>query len=441
MQQFTYWVSGTTCRSCELTIERCWRKLPDVGKVSVNASTGEATVWARQKPEVALLQQALTDEPYTVHEARVGGLRKRPLISELIALLLGAAAVLYILSRLGFLSPAATIGASIGFGAAVVMGLLAGASSCAAVVGGLMLSCAARLGEQNSAVRTRLLSTFLLGRAVGYALLGGLLGLVGSALAPSPLFTSIIMLLAALYMVGMGMSMLRIAPQFMARLRLPIVKQWQHRIMASSGASHWAAPFGLGAATFFLPCGFTQALQLYALTTHSFWASAAALGGFALGTAPALLVIGMAAGSATRRGSGFFFKFAGALVLVLGLWNIQNALAVSGHPLSWPRASAPAPSSNASGVREENGVQVVHMVVDATGYRPSHFTLKAGVPVRWEVDGTKAGGCGSVLVAPQLGVQKMLQSGINTIAFTPPRPGQIPFSCSMGMYRGYFTIE
>ena len=88
----------------------------------------------------------------------------------------------------------------------------------------------------------------------------------------------------------------------------------------------------------------------------------------------------------------------------------------------------------------ENGVQVVRMGAGYEGYVPNHFTIVAGKPVRWEVDGTNATGCISVLVSRPLGIQQLLTRGVNVVEFTPKEPGEIPFSCSMGMYRGSFTV-
>jgi sulfite exporter TauE/SafE len=47
----------------------------------------------------------------------------------------------------------------------------------------------------------------------------------------------------------------------------------------------------LGAASFFLPCGFTQAVQIFALSTGSPLFGAALLATFAVGTAPGLLAL------------------------------------------------------------------------------------------------------------------------------------------------------
>ena len=47
----------------------------------------------------------------------------------------------------------------------------------------------------------------------------------------------------------------------------------------------------LGVATFFLPCGFTQAVQVYALSTGSPLTAGAIMAVFAIGTAPGLLAL------------------------------------------------------------------------------------------------------------------------------------------------------
>ena len=58
---------------------------------------------------------------------------------------------------------------------------------------------------------------------------------------------------------------------------------------AITGYSDRAPP--LGVATFFLPCGFTQAVQVYALSTGSPLTAGAIMAVFAIGTAPGLLAL------------------------------------------------------------------------------------------------------------------------------------------------------
>ena len=59
--------------------------------------------------------------------------------------------------------------------------------------------------------------------------------------------------------------------------------------------------------------------------------------------------------------------------------------------------------------------------------------MKQGVPVQWWIDASQADGCGRVLVAPRLRIQKIL-SGSNTtlISFTPDQLSEYAFNCGMG---------
>lgn len=455
-KSFNVCIDGMTCRSCELTVERQWKKIAGVKKVDVNAASGKASILVEgATPSIQELQTALGDEKYHVYEGSKKNNSvslhsdKRPPFIRLVGLFALVLFIGHIFSRLGLLKGSFAVGSTMSFGAILVLGLVAASSSCIAVTGGLLLSAAAKFNERYGAstrlARMRPVLLFVGGRVLSYTILGGLLGVVGSILTPSPLVTAMLIILAAVYMLSMGLEMLHIAPAWLKRWMPRMPKNFSHRIMDAEAKEHPLAPFGLGAATFFLPCGFTQALQLYAITTGSFATGASTLLAFALGTAPALLALGFASNSLKGKAGRFFFQFSGALVVVLGLWNIQNALAIVGYPLSLPSFASPSVSQAAlsngkdPNVVMEGNTQVVKMAIDG-GYQPSHVTLQAGKPVRWEVDAINAGGCTSVLVSRQLGIQKLLTPGKNVFEFTPTEPGEIAFSCSMGMFRGSFTV-
>ncbi len=80
------------------------------------------------------------------------------------------------------------------------------------------------------------------------------------------------------------------------------------------------------------------------------------------------------------------------------------------------------------------------MKVTTAGYVPSNLTIRAGIPVKWMIDGSQAYGCTSQIVIPALNISKSLSQAINEIDFTAPTTGQLAFSCSMGMVRGTFTV-
>lgn len=447
-------VEGMTCHSCEMIVERKWKHLPGVTSVDVQAATGKAKIVSSGTPlTIQQLQQALGEGKYIVSQNGTGHKSNRPTFFQLVGLFALVLILGKILTSIGLLNTNIAIGAGMSLGAIFVIGLVAASSSCIAVSGGLLLSTAAKFNEKygssSPAGRMRPVFLFIFGRVLGYGLLGGLLGVIGKALAPSPTVTASIAILAAAYMLIMGLDMLQIAPAWLKRLMPSMPKSLSHKVMDAEGKEHPLMPFGMGAATFFLPCGFTQALQLYALTTGSFMTGALSLAVFALGTAPALAALGWASSSLKGKAGRFFFQFSGALVVVLGLWNIQNGLAILGHPISFPnlaastttvaaaQADAPAPTDLVPVV---DGKQIVKMSV-SSGYEPNHFTIRAGTPVKWEIDATNGGGCASVIVSQKLGVQKLLtRDASNVIEFTPTAAGEIPFSCSMGMYRGSFTV-
>lgn len=462
-QVMKFQINGMTCRSCEITVERQFRKVPGVKKVDVDATRGLARIVTEEgvSPKLEELKAAISGTKYTIRglapskrgEAARAELSKRPSFWQLVGLfslvlILGA-----IFSKTGLLKPSVGLGNSTSFAAAFLVGLVAASSSCIAVAGGLLLGAAAKFNERHaSATRAGKMQPVLLfvaGRLASYGILGGFIGAIGKVLSPSPTVTGALTIAAALVMLIMGLDMLHLAPGWLKRLMPRMPKVLAHRVMNQEGKTHPAAPFLLGAGTFFLPCGFTQALQLYVLTTGSAVVGASILFAFALGTAPALIALGFASGALKGAFGRFFFRFSGALVMVLGLWNFQNGLTITGHPLALPRFSLPERAVAASPgtvddsfVRFDGQEQVVPIDVSYAGFWPEQFTLRKGVPTKFEVSGDAAGqGCLAVLQIPKLGIRELLKAGATTsIAFTPTNPGNYIFSCSMGMFRGRFTV-
>lgn len=198
----------------------------------------------------------------------------------------------------------------------------------------------------------------------------------------------------------------------------------------------------IGALTFFLPCGFTQAMQLFAMSTGNFFSGAMIMGAFALGTAPGLLSIGgitsVVRGPFARR----FFKASGVLVVVLAFLNLSNGFSLTGLNLKLPVSDKTAEVSTPLFQQSDSpvGSQTVRMTQSANGYSPNSFTIKKGVPVKWIITSTDQSSCSSSIYSSALGIRSFLNAGQNEINFTPTQTGQISFTCSMGMYRGSFNV-
>ena len=207
----------------------------------------------------------------------------------------------------------------------------------------------------------------------------------------------------------------------------------------SGAGTRTGGPAIAGALTFFLPCGFTQGLQLYVLSIGNPITGALTMLAFSLGTLPGLLSLSVLSSFARGSFQTVFVRFASVVVVMLGLWNIQNGLALTGvdvSPSSLLAGGEPIQSASAAPVEIVGGKQIVDMKVSGYSYSPSRFTVQAGIPVEWRIDGRAAAGCAQVLLARGDGVRvtKFLsRDNITTIAFTPAEPGSISFRCSMGM--------
>jgi len=244
-------------------------------------------------------------------------------------------------------------------------------------------------------------------------------------------------------MIVLGLQMLKMFPS-LGRFQPRMPKFLAHRIHDLATRKAKSGAFVLGAATFFLPCGFTQALQLYALSKGSFMTGALTMLVFSLGTLPALLSLSAISSFAKGGFQRYFLKFAGAAVIFLGFINIQSGLTLSavGSTNSAPPLSNAASTGAANQARLPNqqsvpvvdGKQIVNMTIRGYTYEPHQFAVTAGVPVEWRIDGRQAAGCGRFLIAPKIGVRKILSyDDVTVISFTPQEPGNYYFNCSMGM--------
>jgi uncharacterized protein len=346
----------------------------------------------------------------------------------------------FVLSHFDLLPTQFGLSTTMSYGLVFVIGLVASVSSCIAVTGGLLVAVAAKYNEATTKLtpmrRMKPLIYFNAGRVLSYTLLGGVIGALGSALTLSPGINGLLTILASVVMVLLGLQMLRLLPA-LTRFLPTMPKAFGHYIHDLAERDANGGAFVLGAVTFFLPCGFTQALQLYVLAQGSFTVGALTMLAFSLGTLPALLSLSAMSSFLTGGFQRHFLTFAGATVVILGLFNIQSGLtlAATGSGITAPvAASSETVNSTAlPTVPVVDGKQIIEMKIVGYQYEPHQFNVVQGIPVEWRVDATLAQGCGRILLAPGAGVRKLLSYGTTVVSFTPQQTGDIRFNCAMGM--------
>lgn len=444
-------IQGMHCKSCEILIEDELQNISEIKQVKADWRKSEVEIkYEGAQPAADQVSEAIQRAGYKVgvpdRKHFFSGDRRDYQELGLAAVIL--VGLYFILKGLGLTSWNINTSSGLTVPVILLVGLAAGFSSCMALVGGLVLGISARHNELHpEATSTEKFQPHLFfnsGRLLSYVVLGGALGLLGSAFQLSSAALSLITIAVGIIMLITGLQLIEIFP-WAQRLKLTLPKsfsrvlgQKQHQRSYSHNKS-----FALGALTFFLPCGFTQAMQVYAISTGSFFGGAVVMGAFALGTMPGLLGIGgltsVVKGDFARK----FFKIAGLAVIIFAFFNIRNGIGLSDW--SWPsaRSNQAAPTVSVgqdSNVTIENGVQIVKMRETNNGYEPNYFTIQKDLPVKWVIDAQAPYSCASSILMSQYNIRRNLKAGENIIEFTPTEIGRVKFSCSMGMYTGTFNV-
>jgi len=243
-----------------------------------------------------------------------------------VPLAIGFIGVFILLQKLGLVNLVTT--AQVGPGTAFVIGLIASVSTCMAVVGGLVLSLSANFAKEGDKIRPQVL--FHIGRLASFLILGGAIGALGSAFQLGPTIVASLGIFVALVLLVLGVNLLGIFP-WAKRFQPTLPAFVGKHVHGLKNLNHTLTPTLVGIATFFLPCGFTQSMQIYVLTTGSFATGAIIMGAFALGTLPVLALLSFSSLSVhTKAQSGVFFKTAGLVVIFFGIFNVINVLVAAG---------------------------------------------------------------------------------------------------------------
>jgi sulfite exporter TauE/SafE/copper chaperone CopZ/plastocyanin len=444
-KEVIFYIKGMHCASCELNIERKLLKLENVKSVEASLNKGEVVIeYENAKPKTEELNNLFKQEGYQISGQPVKTDNKfsvKDLATILIVFIL-ASLVFVFINKLG-LSSLINVNAKSSLPAFLFFGVLAGASTCAALVGGIILS----MSKQWPGRQPHIYFNF--GRILSYGFFGALLGLVGSKLQISLSLSSALILAISFIMIFLAFDMLGISAfrKFQITSASWRTKFITRRIASEKNFKRKQMPLISGILTFFLPCGFTLTAQSAALLSASPIQGGLIMLFFSLGTAPILLLIGLTSAKFldNPRWSSRFLKIAGALVLFFALFNINSQLNVFGltslNDIKLNKLTPGAVINNDLPLIID-GKQIVKMTASANGYNPSHLKAIAGIPIRWEITDIGTSGCTSAIIAKDLFSGKIyLTPGQTSVKeFTIAKHGTYKFTCWMGMVSGIFEV-
>ncbi len=443
----TYPVKGMTCRACEVRIGKFVGKVPNVEKVSASAVRGEVTVESTAPIPAVVIERALAKAGYEI--GHTPWLESNPTVwatAGLGVLLVAAIAVVATVTGIGDLANGAGDISQGGVLVALLLGLAAGVSTCMALVGGLVLGLSAafqsgRPEGTGKVAQMRPALVFVAGRVIGYAVFGAALGAVGATITMPPQLTAVLMIGVAIVMLLLGTRLTGLSPRLAGwspTLPMGLGRKLGMGDEGSVSAYSDSRAATLGAASFFLPCGFTQAIQIFALSTGSPIYAAALLGTFALGTAPGLLALAGLPLVVPPRAKPTLLRLVGVVVIGFALLNGSAGIRLSGFKL--PSLVSMVSAAPLPGTLGTDGVQRITTNQDAGGYSPGNVVIYSGYPTVWTVQSSTTATCAASLWAPDLDIRMRLNKGANTIELPVLNPGTLNYTCAMGMYSGKITV-
>lgn len=330
-----------------------------------------------------------------------------------------------------------------------VTGLTSGGLSCLAIQGSLL---AAVITKKENEYKKKLeennrlfpILSFLTSKLVAYTILGFILGLIGSSFTLTPIIRGYLQIAIGIYLLGVAGATLDLHPYFRYFIITP-PKFMARLVKDQSKNDSLFAPALLGAFTILLPCAFTQAMEVLALTTGNGFYGAAIMFAFILGTTPTFLILGYLYTKISDVFRSWFYKVAAALLVVMSVISINGGIGLTGSIYTlqnfYEAATSDTSKPQIAGATTNGDTQEVTINVFSSGYTPKVITLKKGVKTKLRLITDNVQSCARAFTIPRLNIQKLLpESGTTEVEFTPNDLGPLAFSCSMGMYTGQFNV-
>lgn len=315
-------------------------------------------------------------------------------------------------------------------------GLLTGGLTCLAVQGGLL---AATLAQNEEKKPTVPLLAFLISKLFAYTVLGLLLGLFGSVFQLSVTTGALMQVAIAIFMIGTALNILNVHPIFRYFVIQP--PRFLTKIIHNQSKSKSIfAPALLGLFTIFLPCGTTQAMMALAIGSANPITAGLIMFSFILGTLPVFFILGYLAKTLGETLQNKFMKIAAIAIILLAIFNFNNALALLGGGSIIKNIYCTV--SFCDSLKETKTVNEATITFESNFYNPNVITVKSGEKITLHLLNKAGYGCIQSFVISKLGLRKVVPVGsTETVTFDAPKqPTEIPFMCSMGMYRGVIKV-
>ncbi|MGR9014829.1 MAG: urease accessory protein UreH domain-containing protein [Gammaproteobacteria bacterium] len=451
-------IHGMHCTGCETVIENAVIQLPGIDEV--NADFTRDSVIIRYDDRLISIaeisaciensgyQADLETAPHSQNSSLNAASESRDHFDLRIALrksiavilaLMGIVFILWLDNWLMDYTDLPKLDRNISYGLLTLIGFLT-SFHCVGMCGPLIISYAAKSATGGyKSYSSHFLYGF--GKTLSYTCIGALFGAFGSVIAFTPFTQGAVGIAAGVFLILFSLHMLEVFPELNHfRIKVPAIVM---RLIGKEYRKH-SNPFIIGLMNgLMVICGPLQAMYVMAAGTGNWIDGAAALFFFGIGTLPILFSFGFLTSLLSTNLTPKLLKASGVIVMILGAIMLNRGLAVTGTGVDFNTLVARLSqklSPTAAEIPANDIEQTINMDVLKSSFSPNQFTLRKGVPVKWVINGKELNACNKIIVVPQYKLKIELKEGLQTIQFTPPETGVVPWSCWMGMIPGTFIV-
>ncbi len=415
-------INGMTCDHCKSKISEALLNISNISKVTFDKDIAQITYTKTIKNE--LLIKSIVELDYYTDNSMISDnkkkLKRNISLFQFIVILFSIILIGIVLNglfKINIFNMIPVINSNISLLMLFVTGLLT-SIHCVSMCGAINLIASS---SNNKDYKKPIL--YNLGRLTSYTIIGGIVGLVGSALKINEAFQGIIILIASLIMLLMGLNM-------MGLINFSLNFKFLNKFKSTNS-------YVIGLLNGFMPCGPLQAMQIYALTTGSLIYGALSMFIFCLGTIPLMLFMGILSNILNNKGKNIITKVSIVLILVLSLSMLNRGLLSLGVDIS----DLFKPNyDNYIFSKVIDDYQVVEFDLTYSGYKD--MVVKEDIPLKIiiNVKGGRLTGCNNSVIFKDFNIKKDLKFGENIIEFTPTKVGTFTYTCWMNMLKNKIVV-
>lgn len=308
------------CISCEMLLEKELKNIKDINLIMVSHKKGIMEVEYKTESDYKKIVKIIEKNNFKVIENTKNEFDQTNFLLNIIALLF--VVILYISSKFIDFNSYIPNTNSINFVSAIFIWLIASLSTCLAITWGIIIGFSKYSWSKNNFLSDFKIQTFFqIWRIVGFFIFWWLLWLLWKSISINFTLTGILTLFISFILIYIWLNILWLLPSI-TKFGIHMPKSFVNKFQSFKNPKY--APF-VWAMTFFLPCWFTQTMQLLAVSSWWFFTWWLVMMFFAIWTLPVLYSLWLGSSYFLNKDYKILNKLIWALIIFFWIFSFSNS--------------------------------------------------------------------------------------------------------------------